>query len=103
MYQLLNVCKIIRSLGVHSKFPTLNVKLINDYVRLLDPLEYFVLQGVPIRIEVGPRDMKNQQVVTVRRDTGTKECIQVASDVGKSLGELLKSMQKEMFQRQLYP
>ena len=74
-----------------------------DYVRLLDPLEYFVLQGVPIRIEVGPRDMKTQQVVTVRRDTGTKECIQVASDVGKSLGEMLKSMQKEMFQRQLYP
>ena len=62
-----------------------------------------LLQGVPIRIEVGPRDMKNQQVVAVRRDTGGKECIQVASDVAKSLGELLKSMQKEMFQRQLYP
>ena len=64
---------------------------------------FCLLQGVPIRIEVGPRDMKTQQVVTVRRDTGTKECIQVASDVGKSLGEMLKSMQKEMFQRQLYP
>ena len=74
-----------------------------DYAWLLDTEEYFVLQGVPIRIEVGPRDMKTQQVVTVRRDTGTKECIQVASDVGKSLGEMLKSMQKEMFQRQLYP
>jgi len=31
------------------------------------------LQGVPIRIEVGPRDMKQNQYVAVRRDTGAKE------------------------------
>eukprot|EP00093_Oithona_nana_P007509 07509.XXX_108739_110346_1 [CDS] Oithona nana genome sequencing. len=79
-----------------------NIKVIGDYRENYSPgwkFNHWELKGVPIRIEVGPRDMKNQQVVTVRRDTGTKECIQVASDVGKSLGELLKSMQKEMFQR----
>ena len=30
------------------------------------------LKGVPIRIELGPRDLKNGQVVMVRRDTGVK-------------------------------
>ena len=29
-------------------------------------------QGVPIRIEVGPRDVKAEQVVIVRRDNGAK-------------------------------
>ena len=30
------------------------------------------LKGVPIRIEIGPRDLKQQQVVMARRDTGQK-------------------------------
>ncbi|KFQ05838.1 Bifunctional glutamate/proline--tRNA ligase, partial [Leptosomus discolor] len=33
---------------------------------------HWELKGVPVRIEVGPRDMKNQQFVAVRRDTGQK-------------------------------
>ncbi|KFV78305.1 Bifunctional glutamate/proline--tRNA ligase, partial [Struthio camelus australis] len=33
---------------------------------------HWELKGVPIRVEVGPRDMKNQQFVAVRRDTGQK-------------------------------
>ena len=31
------------------------------------------LKGVPVRIEIGPRDLKQQQVVLVRRDTKAKE------------------------------
>jgi len=30
------------------------------------------LKGVPVRIELGPRDLQNKQVVIVRRDTGQK-------------------------------
>ncbi|XP_062427786.1 bifunctional glutamate/proline--tRNA ligase isoform X5 [Rhea pennata] len=33
---------------------------------------HWELKGVPVRVEVGPRDMKNQQFVAVRRDTGQK-------------------------------
>ncbi|KAJ7341064.1 hypothetical protein JRQ81_004757, partial [Phrynocephalus forsythii] len=33
---------------------------------------HWELKGVPVRLEVGPRDMKNQQFVAVRRDTGEK-------------------------------
>ncbi|KAM7173132.1 bifunctional glutamate/proline--tRNA ligase isoform 2-T2 [Macrochelys suwanniensis] len=33
---------------------------------------HWELKGVPIRLEVGPRDMKNCQFVAVRRDTGQK-------------------------------
>ena len=30
------------------------------------------IQGVPLRIEVGPRDLKAEQAVVVRRDNGDK-------------------------------
>ncbi|XP_020664115.3 bifunctional glutamate/proline--tRNA ligase isoform X6 [Pogona vitticeps] len=33
---------------------------------------HWELKGVPVRLEVGPRDMKNEQFVAVRRDTGEK-------------------------------
>lgn len=31
-----------------------------------------VFKGVPLRIEIGPRDVKADQAVVVRRDTGEK-------------------------------
>jgi prolyl-tRNA synthetase len=33
------------------------------------------LKGVPLRVEVGPRDLARQEVVLVRRHTGTKEAV----------------------------
>jgi prolyl-tRNA synthetase len=33
------------------------------------------LRGVPVRVEVGPRDIEREQAVLVRRDTGEKEFV----------------------------
>ena len=33
------------------------------------------LRGVPVRVELGPRDIENEQAVLVRRDTGEKEFV----------------------------
>ncbi len=38
------------------------------------------MKGAPIRMEVGPRDIENNQVVLVRRDTGEKSTVQ-ANDI----------------------
>lgn len=37
---------------------------------------YWELRGVPLRIEIGPKDLENKAAVFVRRDTGTKETIE---------------------------
>ncbi|PNF14364.1 hypothetical protein B7P43_G03421 [Cryptotermes secundus] len=37
---------------------------------------HWELKGVPVRIEVGPKDIKEKQVVAVRRDTGEKLTLQ---------------------------
>ncbi|MCK5333285.1 MAG: proline--tRNA ligase, partial [Candidatus Aenigmarchaeota archaeon] len=53
------------------------------------------LKGVPLRIEVGPRDIENKQVVLVRRDIGEKKIIKLSSlakDAKKSLDELQKNL-----------
>ncbi len=56
------------------------------------------MRGVPIRIEVGPRDVRNQQVVLVRRDTRAKEFVPLAN-VGSRVKDLLIQIQSDMFEK----
>ncbi len=58
------------------------------------------LMGVPLRIEVGPRDVENNQVVLVRRDN--REKIPVSLDVlVERINETLDTIQHDLFQRAL--
>ena len=53
---------------------------------------YTWCQGVPIRLELGPKDMENQSVMLARRDTGIKETVAWA-DVTSRVPELLEQIQ----------
>ena len=53
------------------------------------------LKGVPLRIEVGPKDIVANSVTLVRRDTGTKESV-ILDDVEKRVNDLLGIIQKEL-------
>jgi prolyl-tRNA synthetase len=46
---------------------------------------YWELKGVPIRIEIGPKDMEKKQFVLVRRDTGEKITVKESELVEKVL------------------
>ena len=53
------------------------------------------LRGIPLRLELGPRDLEKQQGVLVRRDT--KEKKPVSLDVlGEEVEELLERIQEDM-------
>jgi prolyl-tRNA synthetase len=54
------------------------------------------LKGVPLRIEVGPRDLVEGLVTLVRRDTGDKAQLALAG-VATELPALLEQMQAELF------
>ena len=54
------------------------------------------MKGIPIRIEIGPKDVEKNQVVLVRRDTGKKEFIKT-KDIEKEITHSLETMQKHMF------
>ncbi|MBU0472242.1 MAG: proline--tRNA ligase [Nanoarchaeota archaeon] len=56
------------------------------------------MKGVPLRIEVGPKDVENKQVVIVRRDTGEKLSVK-DKDVKKKVKELLEVIQQNLFDK----
>ena len=56
------------------------------------------MRGVPVRIELGPRDLEKQQCVLVRRDNGDKRVVDLAS-VEKALGEALDLYASGLVQR----
>lgn len=58
----------------------------------------FLVQGVPIRLEVGPKDMQQRQCVTVRRDSGVKTTIPEA-EVEKKLVVMLEDIQTNLFNK----
>lgn len=55
-------------------------------------------KGVPLRIEVGPRDMASKQCRVVRRDNGEKSDFLIA-DIATLIPALLRTIQSDMFNR----
>jgi len=58
------------------------------------------LQGVPLRIAIGPKDLENATVELARRDTLTKSVVAL-SDLTNTVESLLKEIQETLFQKAL--
>ena len=56
------------------------------------------LKGVPVRIEIGPKDIENEQLVFVRRDTNEKITIK-AKDLEKKIEQILDDIQNHLFEK----
>jgi len=56
------------------------------------------LRGVPVRMEIGPRDVQNNSVMLVRRDNRIKESVAIGALVTR-LPELLEEVQQSLFRR----
>ncbi len=77
----------------------LSVKV--DYREQYTPgwkFNYWELKGVPLRVEVGPKDVAKRQVVIVRRDTGEKSVVMV-KDVVRTVKKLLEDMQDNLIKK----
>ena len=56
------------------------------------------MRGIPVRIELGPKDIEANQCVIVRRDTREKLVVSL-DEVNEKLSEVLETMQKDMLER----
>ena len=54
------------------------------------------MRGVPVRVEMGPRDIENGVAILVRRDTLEKETVEI-SNLENRIEELLEDIQKSMY------
>ena len=58
----------------------------------------YEMKGVPLRVEIGPRDMENGQCVLVRRNDGEKTVVALA-DLESAVAEQLRLVHDGMFEK----
>ena len=92
--------------GVKEKAEELYNSLSEKYKVELDVREQYSpgykfndweMRGVPVRIEIGPRDIEANKCVVVRRDTAEKIDVSLDELSGK-LNEILEKIQKNMYE-----
>lgn len=69
-----------------------------DHLSMGEKLYEWEKKGVPVRIEVGPRDIENNSVVVVRRDTSEKE-VQGVGDLTVHVKNILLDIQKSLHEK----
>ena len=57
------------------------------------------VNGIPIRIEVGKRDLENNQITIARRDTREKITVSKDVDIVKYIKELLDTIHNDMYKK----
>ena len=86
---------------LHSRLDRLKVVIDHrDDLRPAEKFFHWLQQGIPVRIEVGPRDVAKQCGMVARRDVREKESIELES-ITAHVCELLEKIQENLFQRAL--
>jgi prolyl-tRNA synthetase len=60
----------------------------------------YEMKGIPVRIEMGPKDIEKEQVVLVRRDSGEKEFVPL-TELEERLPQLLEEIQQNLYDKAL--
>ena len=91
--------------GVVEKTTELYNKLNKKFRMELDAREnytpgykfnYWEMKGVPLRIEIGPRDIEKGEAILVRRDTAEKITVKL-EEIETKMEELFEAIQKNMY------
>ena len=92
--------------GVKEKAEELYSKLNENFRMEIDTRENYTpgykfndweMRGVPVRIEIGPRDIENGECVFVRRDTSEKITVKL-ENIEETLKDILEKIQINMFE-----
>ncbi len=82
-------------------------KILKKYNPILDDREGYSsgwkyneweVKGIPVRVEIGPRDVAKKQAVVVRRDTNEKKTVKLTK-LDIEIQNILKQMQSDLFNR----
>ena len=59
------------------------------------------MRGVPLRLEIGPKDIENNACVIAKRNDGTKEKYALDQELINTIETLLDTIHDEMYQKAL--
>ncbi len=89
-----DLMKTFRDKGISCKYDD------RDTLRPGAKFAQYELQGVPVRIAIGPKDMENNTVELARRDTFQKETVSVGA-LAEKVPQLLAEIQTSLYARAL--
>ncbi|MDD5193267.1 MAG: proline--tRNA ligase [Candidatus Nanoarchaeia archaeon] len=58
----------------------------------------YELKGIPMRIEIGPRDLQKKEVTLFRRDNFKKQSIKI-KDLNKEIPKIMEDIQKNLYKK----
>jgi len=85
-----------------QSFDGITVEVIVDKrdIRGGDKSWEWIKKGIPVRIEVGPRDIESKQAVLYRRDKGPREkAFTPVAEIVSSIGSILSDIQRNYFEQ----
>jgi prolyl-tRNA synthetase len=85
---------------LESKLHAQGIRVTSDYRDNYSPgwkFSNWELKGVPVRLEVGPKDLANKSVLAVRRDTGAKVSIKL-DEIDTKLPELFDEIHNNLYE-----
>ena len=88
------IVKDLRAKGISTKFDN------NDAYKPGWKFAEYELRGVPVRLAMGGRDLENGTIELARRDTKTKETVEIAG-IAERIELLLAEMQQNIYQKAL--
>ncbi len=78
------------------------VKIDNRDIRGGEKAWQYIKQGVPLRVEIGPRDMAKNEVFVGRRDKGVKDKVGIPREqFVQTVSSILEEIQKNIFHKAL--
>ena len=84
-----NLSKELEDVGIRSHVDTREITPGNKYYD-------WELKGVPIRVEIGPKDLEKKEIVIVRRDNGDKKSVSQNSSL-KTIKDELGKISKKLY------
>ena len=84
-----NLCKKLDESGIKSHVDKREITPGNKYYD-------WEVKGVPLRVEIGPKDLEKKEIVIVRREDGNKKSVLQSSSI-KSINEELDKISKSLF------
>lgn len=86
---------------ISNLFKSKNIRVIEDFKDTRKPgwkFSEYELKGVPIRIAMGPKDVKSNSVEVFRRDTLLKQNVKIV-DIAQHIEDTLDSIQIKLFEK----
>lgn len=87
--------------AIESRLKKAGIRAFGDYNDNYTPgwkFSQYELKGIPLRIELGPKDLEKEQVTCVRRNDGKKIVVSL-NDLEKRIPEILEELQQDLFNK----